>query len=277
MDEHIIEALGKAKVVIKDGKVVNVSEPEIDYCPLFHRHRNIEKLTPEAIKENIQFRIDDFGMCTPQRDIKMEDFLSFGISETLSTLLDVNLIDCAIMVCEGCGTVIIDDSKTAQGVGGRVSGLVKTSPIPEIIEKIGEDKTVDPENASVNQVRGIELAIDEGYKNIAVTIAGTQDLDEINKIKKTNTDLNIYLFGVHTTGLSHEDARALIENCDVVTACASKYIWEICEEEALFKVGEEVPIYAVSPKGKEFMSLRLEKIGGPKPKKENPRQPEPLI
>ena len=277
MDEHIIEAIGKAKIVIKDGKVVEVGEPEIDYCPLFHKHRNMETLTKEAIKDNIEFRIKDFGMCTPQREIKMKDFLSFGISETISTLLKENIIDCAIMVCEGCGTVIIDNSETAQGVGGRVSGLVKTSPIPEIIEKIGKDKVINPENAAVQQVKGIELAIDEGYKNIAVTVAGTEDLNEIKKINNSIEDVNIYVFGVHTTGLSEEDAIELINNCDVITACASKYVWEICEKEAIFKVGESIPIYAMTPKGKEFMELRLEKIGGKQPKKDNPRHPQPLI
>ena len=32
-DRHVIEALGNAKVTIEDSKVVNVEEPDIDYCP----------------------------------------------------------------------------------------------------------------------------------------------------------------------------------------------------------------------------------------------------
>lgn len=34
MSEHIIEALGLSKITIKDGKVVDVTEPEVEYCPL---------------------------------------------------------------------------------------------------------------------------------------------------------------------------------------------------------------------------------------------------
>lgn len=68
MNEHIIEAIGKAKIVIKDGKVVEVGEPEIDYCPLFHKHRNMETLTKEAIKDNIEFRIKDFLECVPHKE-----------------------------------------------------------------------------------------------------------------------------------------------------------------------------------------------------------------
>ena len=69
MSEHVIEALGLSKITIKDGKVVDVGEPEVEYCPLFDHHRGIKKLTKEVIAENIQFRIDDFGMCTSKRFI----------------------------------------------------------------------------------------------------------------------------------------------------------------------------------------------------------------
>ena len=117
MDKHVVEALGKAKVTIQDGKVVDVGEPIIEYCPLFDKHRGIKELTKDEIEKNLQFRIDDFGMCTKDRILRQKDFLSFGISEILSTLLDENLIDCAIMVCEGCGTVLITEPELAQGVG----------------------------------------------------------------------------------------------------------------------------------------------------------------
>jgi len=53
MDEHIIEALGKSKVIIRGGKVVSVEDPIVDYCPLFDKYRGIKKLTKESIKENI--------------------------------------------------------------------------------------------------------------------------------------------------------------------------------------------------------------------------------
>ena len=43
MGRHVIEALGKTRVVIEDGKVAEVGEPEVDYCPLFAKHRGIQK------------------------------------------------------------------------------------------------------------------------------------------------------------------------------------------------------------------------------------------
>ena len=277
MSEHIIEALGLSRITVKDGKVVSVSEPEVEYCPLFDHHRGIKKLTKEVIEKNIQFRIDDFGMCTAKRQLRMKDFLNFGISEIICTLLDEEVIDCVVMVLEGCGTLIVSEPELVQGIGGRVSGLVKTSPIPELIEEIGKENIVDPENASINQIEGIKLAISKGFKNIAVTIAMASDAEKIEKLKQENPDVNIYVFVVHTSKRTPEEARALFDICDVATACASKHMREIGEKESVKIVGQSIPIYARTEDGKRFLEMRLEKIGGEKPKKDNPDLPYPLI
>ena len=277
MDKHVIEALGRAKITINDGKVVNVGEPMIEYCPLFHKHRGIEKLTEDKIEENIQFRIDDFGMCMPNRQLRLKDFLSFGISEILSTLLADDIIDCVVMVCEGCGTVLVCESELAQGVGGRVSGLVETSPIPELIWEFSPNHIFDGVNATIDQIEGFKLAIENGYKNIAVTITFPEDGIIIRELEKEYDDLNAYLFAVHTTGLSREESELIFDVSDVVTACASKHLRDIAEEENIFSVGTSIPIYAGSEKGEEFIKLRLDKIGGPKKKTGNSKHPYPLI
>lgn len=277
MDKHVIEALGRAKVTIQDGKVVDVGDPVINYCPLFDKHRGIKELNKEEITKNIQFRIDDFGMCTKNRQLRLKDFLSFGISEILSTLLADNLIDCAVMVCEGCGTVIVTESELAQGVGGRVSGLYETSPIPELIEEFGPNHVLDSETAKIDQVEGFRLAIENGYKSIAVTIAYPDDGIILRELEKEYDDVNLYLFAVHTTGLKREEAELIFDCSDVVTACASKHIRDIAEEEEVFSVGTSIPIYAGSEIGEEFIKIRLDKIGGPKKKTGNSRQPDPLV
>ena len=234
MSEHIVEAIGLSKVTIKDGKVIDVSEPKLNYCPLFHHHRGMEKITKKAIWDNMQFRIDDFGMCTSNRQLRMKDFLSFGISEILSTLIKENVIDCVVMVCEGCGTLIVTESELVQGIGGRVSGLVKTSPIPELFDQLGRKNILEPETAKIDQTEGIKLAIKQGYKNIAVTITLAQDCLKIRELKKAHPDVNIYTFVVHTSNITKKEARILFDECDVATACASKYIREIGEAESLF-------------------------------------------
>lgn len=276
MDEHVMEALGKSKVIIKNGKVLKVEEPLIDYCPLFHKYRGIKKLTPQVIKENMEFRINDFGMCTSQRKLKMADFLSFGISETLGTLLDENIIQCAVIVCEGCGTVIVEDPELVQGIGGRISGIISTTPITEVITVVGPDKILNPETAKINQVEGVIKAINEGYTKIGVTVASVSDARKIREIESQNKDVKIYIFTVHTTGLSREDAETLFEQVDVITACASLQIRKIAEERDVFSVGASIPIYAASKDGEKFLKMRIEKIGGVKEKKDA-RIPDPLI
>ena len=49
-DHHVIEALGKTKVVIENGEVVFVGEPLVEYCPLFDKIDNAKKLDKEYIK-----------------------------------------------------------------------------------------------------------------------------------------------------------------------------------------------------------------------------------
>ncbi|UTB31421.1 MAG: DUF2099 family protein [Methanobacterium sp. ERen5] len=276
MDEHVIEALGKAKIKVKNGKVVEVGEPKIDYCPIFDKYRGIKKLTPETIKENIEFRIEDFGMCTEDRTMRMHDFLSFGVSETLTTILEEGEIDAVVSVCEGCGTVILTEPELVQGTGGRVSGLLSTCPIEKLIEEVGQDKVLDPDNASIDQIAGTFKAIEMGFKNIAVTIVSADDAIRLREIEAENEDVNIFIFVAHVTEMSEEHAITIFNHADVVTGCASKYIRNIGREKEYFVAGDSIPIFGVTDAGKRFMELRIEKIGGMKDKKD-PKIPKPLI
>lgn len=275
-DEHVIEALGKTRVKIKNGKVVEVGEPKIDYCPIFDKYRGIKKLTREDVKENIEFRIKDFGMCTNERTLKMRDFLSFGLSETLNTLLEEKIIDCVITVCEGSGTVIITDPEILQGVGGRVSGLISTTPLQNIIESLGKDNILDPENAEIDQTKGVIKAINQGYERIGVTLVSAKDILKIREIEKQYENVKIYIFVAHVSETSEDDAKVILENSDVVTGCASKYIRNMAVDMGLFKVGDCIPIFGVTKEGKEFIKRRVTKIGGLK-EKQDAKIPKPLI
>lgn len=275
-DEHVIEAMGKSKIHIKNGKVVEVSKPEIDYCPLFEKYRGIKKLDSDSITENIEFRIEDFGMCTPDRVLRMKDFLSFGVSEILSTILEEGIIDCVVAVCEGCGTVLLNEAELVQGVGGRVSGLVSTSPILEIIESLGREKILDPEHCKIDQVQGVQKAVEMGYRNIAVTIVSAGDAQKLRKLEKELKDVNIYLFVVHTTGLTEEEAENLFDHADIITGCASKTIRKTGENRQTYSVGASIPIYGVTEAGKKFIEIRIKKIGGLKDKKDA-KLPKPLV
>ena len=70
---HIMELLGKTRVVIKDGKVIEVGQSVVEWCPIFAKARGIQRITPEEVKKNIEFRISDFGMFRRIRSFRSND------------------------------------------------------------------------------------------------------------------------------------------------------------------------------------------------------------
>lgn len=80
----------------------------------------------KSVKSNIEYRISSFGMCTPEREVLgSTEFVGFGTSEILSFGLHAGLIDAVVLVCDGAGTVVVTTPSLVQGIGGRMSGLVK--------------------------------------------------------------------------------------------------------------------------------------------------------
>ena len=258
-DYHVIEALGKTKVVIENGEVTSVGEPLVDYCPIFDKIDDAKHLTPEFIKWNIEKRIREFGMCTPQRVVRMKDFLSFGISEILRTNFELGLLDCVAGVCDGVGTLFMTDPEIIQGVGGRVSALISTTPIPEVIKKVGVENVVNRNTAELTPIKGLKIAIEKGYKNIAITILADEIIKEIAEYPLPK-DVNVYIFVAHTTNANDEEVKIAFKYADVITACSSSKVRDFAEKEKAYYSGLKVPIFAISQKGKEFLDNRLEKI-----------------
>ena len=274
-DKHVIETLGKVRVVIENGEITEVGESEMKYCPMFHAMHGVEELNEEFIRKNINFRIEDFGMCTPQRVIEMDDLVTVGISEILKTNMEKGNIDCVVGACDGAGTLLMTNPRVVQGVGGRVSGLVSTTPISEVITNLEEKGCVilNPETAELNQLEGLKLALDKGYKNIAITILPSPMVEEIRNYP-VDDDVNVYIFVAHTTGVSPDDVEILFKNADIITACASKAISEYADEHKPYYYGVKVPIFCASEDGRRFLDIRLEHIGKPLTTKDYPRNKE---
>ena len=279
-DRHVIEALGKAEVVIENGKITYIGEPVVDYCSIFDNGQHNGSLTKEFIKSNINKRIDEFGMCTPQRSIDVEDTMSFGTSETLKTNMINGNVDCVVGACEGVGTLLIDDAELVQGVGGRVSALISTTPIDEVMDKVGRENVLNPETAELNPLKGLEMAIERGYKNIAITIIPTEMVKDLRQHPKPE-DVNIYIFVAHTTNVSKKEAEMLFDYADVISGCSSINIRETAEERKPYYAGKKVPLYAVTENGKRLLNERLEYIGYELCEKKYPQDftqsPKPLI
>lgn len=270
MAKHVMEALGKARVVIEDGKVVEVGEPVVEYCPLFKKYRGIDRFDKESIRENIEFRIKDFGMCTDEREILMDDFLSFGVSELLCMAVDEGILDAAVIASDGVGTCVVTDPRLIQGLGGRISGLMSTSPIDKVMEGVGEENSLE---GGIDQVRGVELAKSLGHRRIGVSVALA---DDARRLRDLHGD-DVMLFAVHTTGCSPEDAEEFFRSCDIVTGCASLHIRRLAKDRALIQGGDKVPVYAASPRGKELIEMKLARLGKEPAEGDSDDSPWPLI
>ncbi len=275
MSKHVMECLGMSRVTIEDGKVVEVTEPRVKYCPLFAKHRGIQELNKDTVKENIEYRIKTFGMCTENRETTMNNFLSFGISETLSSALMNKEIDAAVIAADGCGTAVITDPSIVQGMGGRISGICETEPIPKVVKAIGPKNMLDADTARIDMCAGVDKAFGMGYSKVAVT---TPFLDDAVRIREAYGD-SVVIIGVHTTGMSEEDATHAFDVFDIITACASKHLRDECHRRPdTLVAGSKVPVYGITTMGKRLVQAKLDEIGAkpwnPSIKEEPPR---PLI
>lgn len=260
-DEHVIEAIGRCRVVIRDGEVVEVGPPHISRCPLARRFaRPVDPITQSAVKENIEHRIRSFGMCTDRRKVLMDtEFVGFGASEFLRFALLSHIIDCAVIVCDGAGTIITTNPDLVQGVGGRMSGLVFTSPIHEVICRIEENggHVTDHTGASIDQPGGVRRAGGLGFSRIGVTVTTA---DEALAIRELESDALI--IAVHTTGVSRGEAEMLARSADLLTACASSAIREVAGRIALLQAGSSIPVFAMTEKARDLVLDKIRKESG---------------
>ncbi|MGD0079842.1 MAG: methanogenesis marker 8 protein [Methanoregula sp.] len=281
-DTHIIEAVGRSKIVIKDGKVTEVSGSRIRHCPLAKKFAlPVDDITPDAVRANIEHRMESWGMCRSHRSVcGRAEFVGFGASELIGSGLSSKSLDAAVLACDGAGTVIATSPELVQGIGGRMSGLVSTSPLKDEMDRIEQNGgfILDRTTAKVDQVLGVSRASAQGFRTIAVTVASA---DDAVSIRKDHPDA--FIFGVHLSGISEEDAARIISVSDIVTACASKWIWELAGPRALVQAGTAVPVFALTPQGKRLILEKIERtdrpvlITGSKLPSYGPEVPQPLI
>jgi len=178
---HIMELLGKSRVTVDQEKVLEASQPLIEWCPLFDKVRGIKKVTAEAAAANMEFRIKQHSMFTARRKLEMGTFVGFGASESMMTGLEKGVIDAAVTVCDGAGTVISSSPQLIQGMGGWISGLFQTEPIPEILKGIQArgGHVLSPQDAKIEQLEGAGWAAAHGYRKFAVTVADAKTAEEL--------------------------------------------------------------------------------------------------
>jgi putative methanogenesis marker protein 8 len=286
MSEHLLE-MAKALVRVKDGKVEVLTDPKICSCPLRRDLYGIEAESRKTVESVLRGHMRDLGMYGPERILELQEKpVSFGASELLADALSEGLVDAAVVVCEGAGTVVASRPDVLQAVGAHMVGLIKTMPIAEIREGLEKRGCILVDRmGTIDQVRGFERAAEAGFERIAVTVAGTRAA-EARRLRELGgaSGKRPYLLAVHTTGVSETDAQVLAENCDIVWSCASRAVRDIVGRRSKLQIGIAIPVFALTDEGKRLILNRAQHFQGSLvlhradlPMAPEEKQPEPLI
>lgn len=258
MTEHLLE-MAKARVKIDDGKIKVLTDPQIKCCPLRRDLYGINEESRETVESVLKSHIEDLGMYSPKRVLELKDRpVSFGASEILADAMTEGILDAAVVVCEGAGTVIATKPEVLQAIGAHMTGLMRTDPIKEIQEGLERKGCILLDwLCTIDQVRGFERAAEAGFKKIAVTIAGMNAF-EAKKMRDLGETIGKepIILAVHTTGISDADAKELADSCDIIWSCASKAVREIAGKKARLQIGISIPVFAITKAGKRLVLNR---------------------
>ncbi len=286
MSEHLLE-MAKALVRVKDGKVEVLTDPEICSCPLRRDLYGIEAESRKTVENVLQGHMQMLGMYGPERILELQEKpVSFGASELLADALREGLVDAAVVVCEGAGTVVVSRPDVLQAVGAHMVGLIKTMPIAEIQDGLEKRGCLLVDRiGTIDQVQGFECAAAAGFARIAVTVAGPRAAEaralwELGAASGKRP----YLLAVHTTGISEAEAQVLAESCDIVWSCASRAVRDIMGRRSKLQIGISIPVFALTDEGKRLILNRAQHFQGSLvlhradlPMAPEEKQPEPLI
>lgn len=297
--------MAKALVRIKGGKIDVLTDPQIKRCPLRKDIYGFEEESRETIRKALEGHVRDLGMYGPGRVLELEEKpVSFGASEILTDAMAEGLVDAAVVVCEGAGTVVVTRPEVLQAVGAHMVGLLRTEPIPEVQagleargclllgegdgrggtderkERDGKDK-----ECLIDQIAGYQKAVLSGFRKIAVTVAGVRDF-EAKKLRELGKASGVrpFILAVHTTGVTSEQAGVLADCCDLVWSCASRAVREVVGKRSRMQIGIAIPVFALTLEGKRLILNRalhfqdqLVLHRGHLPLAPEGKQPEPLI
>jgi len=256
---HEIYCCG-SRVQISHSGVEVLTEPCVEYCPLHDAPYGTKRIDKEAVRKSVESKVSTVGFCCGERAFRSEPVVAYGASEMMQVWLRKKLIDCAVVVSEGAGTVLTSNGELVQSIGARLTGIVKTSPIDEIIQhiKASDGVVLDEVTARIDQLEGVKRAFDLGFRHVAVSVASFQSktISDIRKLK-TRPDQDILVFSVCNTRARREDIKH-IAKADIACASASKLLRTIIGKKALMQVGVTIPVYALTEKGKKLILAYLE-------------------
>ncbi|MFO7900488.1 MAG: DUF2099 family protein [Planctomycetota bacterium] len=262
-DLHVTRMM-HAFVVVSGGRVVRVTEPKLEYCPLVALlyenpggSGDRERLR-SMIAEMTAEKIARFGHFTDRRELARSDLaVPYGASEMTMWAMRAGRIDAAVLACDGVGTIVADRPESVQGIGARMNGLFYTSPIPSVIDRFEADGCLVPfpETAAIDQVGGARAAAEAGYRRIAVTVNGYLG-DPLAALREIERDCGVALtvIVVCTTGAPAERVAEMRRHADLAWSCASAGVREIVGAASIVQVSSAIPVFAVTGRGVRFLA-----------------------
>ena len=252
-----------ARVRVCDGRVEVLTKPAVCRCPYVEAVYKMRHINEEAVEEIVKHKMQRHGFCRPNRCFDDSLVVPFGSSEIIKVCMEEGLLDCSVTVCDGAGTVISWNPSLTQGIGARLNGIIRTSPINEVINHIESNggRVLNPENALINQPLGVEKAISMGFKRIAVTVIGLNagDIPEIRRIEGAHRDVKIAVFSTCNTLVAESDIPRL-KMADIVCASASRLVRERVGPAALMQMGVSIPVFVLTEFGKKLALTYLMKM-----------------
>ncbi len=256
--KHEIYCCG-SRVSISEKGVKVLTAPTVEYCPLHEELYGTKKISKEAVRRSVEAKIDKSGFCCKKRAFDSEPVVAYGASEMMRVWLQKGLIDCAVVVCEGAGTVVTANGELVQAIGARLTGIIKTSPVQEIIGHVEQNGglVLDKQTARIDQVAGAKKAAALGFKRVAVSVAGFQAsvISELRNFE-TKAKKNFVIFSVCNTCVTNADLRH-VAKVDIACASASIILRTRIGTKSLLQLGVTIPVYALTEKGKKLMLAYL--------------------
>jgi putative methanogenesis marker protein 8 len=263
-DLHIVRYFSSL-ITISDGKVTKVTKPTISHCPLagfFYKglKRSGDLPLPrlkDEIKKVIEGKIEQFGFCSKKRLLwDNGESVPYGASEIIAHGLKNKIIDSSVIVCDGAGTVVVSIPRVVQGIGARMHSVLRTSVIPEVIDRLHQYGCHTINNSgAIDQKRGVIEAAKEGYRNIAVTVNAYQgeSLNSIRALEK-QYGVSLIILAICTTGISGDRISEIEKYADLVWACRSREVRNVLCVKAIEILSNAAPVYVLTQKGKIFIA-----------------------
>jgi len=257
-DLHILRVYSSI-VVVSGGKVIEVLDPILKYCPLANMlYKNLRTLNKadtlyfkNAVRKTVEEKISKFGFFTENRKIYQKDIsIPYGASEILMYALRKGKIEAAVTACDGAGTVVSSSPEIVQGIGARMNGLFFTTPFHSVVERLERNRCAVVPGGQIDQIEGVKIAIRLGYRNIAVTVNGYsgEKLIEMRELERKH-NISITIIAVCNTGIGRKGILEIKKHADLVWSCGSGEIRNIIGREAILQMSSIIPVFVLTRKG----------------------------